>query len=195
MGRYASYGIATCYAIPLKELDRAIRRRLYGKSIEDFNPEELRALYPENIYDIHKTDSYVIILMRECYTGNAIFSLLKDFSSITPYTHQLSPEIIEEIGLKLKDRSREEVMKLAESREYEGFQPMDIPEYLYWTQIPIGDQVVYSRTMVRGILIGFSYDKTETEDATEPYAFLTELLRYRLKENPLSPALLAYLSV
>ncbi len=195
MGRYSSYGIATLYAIPLADLDSVIKRHLYGKSIEDFNPDDLRALYPENIYDIHKTEDYVFILLKDCYNGSDIFSLLKDFAAITPHKRQLSPEILEGIGKAIHDKPMNDVMKLAESQEYEGFQTLDLPEYLYWTPIPVGDKQVYSRTMVRGIMIGYSYDKTETEDDTEPYTFLTRLLRYRLKENPLAPTLLAFLSV
>lgn len=72
---------------------------------------------------------------------------------------------------------------------------MDLPYYLYYTPVPIGDKKVYARTMVKGILINYDYSKTDTEDDTEPYRFLTSLLRYRLKDNPLSPTLLAYLSV
>lgn len=195
MGRYASYGIATEYVIPINALDQEIRRTFYGKSIEDLNLEDLRALYPEEVYDIVKTDEYILVSLKECYDGTDIWSLLKDFSAITPHKRQLSPEVVEKIGRLIKDKPLEEVMELAERKEYEGFQLLDLPSYLYWTPIPVGDKEVYSRTKVEGITIGYSYAKTSTEDDTEPYAFLSKLLRYRLKDNPLSPTLLAFLSV
>ena len=195
MGRYSSYGIATCYAIPLKDLENIIKRHLWGKSIADFNPEDLRKFYPEEVYEIIKTNTYVVILLKDCYNGTDIYSLLKDFSTITPHKRQLTPEIVEEIGNLIKDKPILDVMELAKKGEYEGFQTLDLPEYLYWTLIPVGDKQIYSHTMVKGILIGYSYDKTDTEDDTEPYTFLTKLLRYRLKENPLAPTLLAFLSV
>ncbi len=195
MGRYSSYGIATFYAIPLADLESVIKRHLYGKSIEDFNPEDLRSLYPANVYDILKTETSVVILLKDCYNGSDIFSLVKDFATITPHKRQLSPEIVEGIGQVINDKPMKDVMELAKSQKYEGFQILDLPEYLYWTPVPVGDKQVYSRTRVWGILIGYSYDKTETEDDTEPYTFLTKLLRYRLKDNPLAPTLLAFLSV
>ncbi len=195
MGRYTSYGIATSYIIPLKDLENSIKNDLWGKSIDDFHYEDLYSLFPEDVYEIHQLEKYVIVLLKDCYNGTEIYSLLKDFSTITPYKRQLSAKVVEEIGQLIKDKPFKYVMELAEKGEYEAFQAIDIPYYLYWTRIPIGDKCVYSRTMVKGILIGYSYDKTITEDDTEPYAFLTSLLRYRLKENPLAPTLLAYLSV
>lgn len=195
MGRYSSYGIATLYAIPLKDLEDTIKRRIYGKSIADFNIQDLRAIYPEEVYDIDKTEKTIMISLKDKFNGSDIYSLLKDFSMIAPNKCQLTPEIADEVGVLIKDKTLEEVMELAKKREYDCFQTIDLPYYLYYTPVPIGDKRVYARTMVEGILINYSYSKTDTEDDTEPYCFLTSLLRYRLKENPLSPTLLAYLSV
>ena len=114
---------------------------------------------------------------------------------IAPNKDLLTPEIADEIGAVIKDRPLDEVMDLAEKGKFYGFQKMNLPYYLYYTPVPIGDKKVCTRTMVQGLLINYDYSKTDTEDDTEPYRFLTSLLRYRLKENPLSPTLLAYLSV
>lgn len=195
MGRYTSYGIATLYVIPLKDMEATIRRRLTGKTIADFNVEDLYTIYPKGVYDIVQTEDSVRIELKECYTGTDIMSLLKDFATITPYKNQLKPESIEEIGQKIEGRSMKDVLALAQKQEYYGFQDLDLPYYLYWTKVPIGDNWVYAKTMVKGIMIGYGYSKTDTEDDTDPYRFLTGLLRYRLKENPLSATLLAYLSV
>ncbi|MDE5976237.1 MAG: hypothetical protein K2G69_06795 [Muribaculaceae bacterium] len=195
MGRYSSYGIATSYIIPLKELEKTIKNQLWGKSLSDFNPEDLRSLYPENIYEIHHSESYILITLKDEINGTDIYSLLKDFSFITPTKHQLTPEKVEEIGEIIKGKPISEVLEFAEKKLYEGFQLLELPYYLYTTPVPVGDKKVYTNTEIKGIMIGFSYAKVMTEDATEPYQFLTYLLRYRLKENPLSPALLAYLTV
>lgn len=195
MGRYTSYGIATLYAIPLKDLEETIKRRIWNKSIADFNPEDLRVYYPEEVYDIEMTETAIMIQLKDKFNGCDIYSLLKDFSIISPYKDQLYPEIADEIGKEIKDKSLDEVMQLAKEGEYECFQTIELPYYLYYTPVPIGDKRVYARTMVMGILMAYSYSKTNTEDDTEPYEFLTSLLRYRLKDNPLSPSLLAYLSV
>lgn len=136
-----------------------------------------------------------MISLKDKFNGSDIYSLLKDFSLIAPNKDLLTPEIADEIGAVIKDRPLEEVMDLAEEGQFYGFQKMDLPYYLYYTPVPIGDKKVYARTMVKGILINYDYSKTDTEDDTEPYRFLTSLLRYRLKDNPLSPTLLAYLSV
>ena len=195
MGRYSSYGIATLYAIPLEDLDNTIKRRIYGKSIADLNIQDLRAIYPEEVYDIDITEKTIVISLKDKFNGSDIYSLLKDFSLIAPNKDLLTPEIADEIGAVIKDRPLDEVMDLAEKGKFYGFQEMDLPYYLYYTPVPIGDKKVYARTMVKGVLINYDYSKTDTEDDTEPYRFLTSLLRYRLKENPLSPTLLAYLSV
>ncbi len=110
MGRYSSYGIATFYAIPLEDLESVIKRHLYGKSIEDFNPEDLRSLYPEDVYDILKTETSVVILLKDCYNGSDIFSLVKDFAAITPHKRQLSPEIVEGIGHAINDKPLKDVI-------------------------------------------------------------------------------------
>ena len=195
MGRYTSYGIATHYAIPLQEMESAIKRRVTGKTIADFNVEDLYKIYPKEVYDIEQTEDCITIQLKECYTGTDILSLLKDFASITPYKDQLKPEDIMEIGEKIDGKAIKDVLDLAEQKKYYGFQDLHLPYYLYWTMVPIGDKWVYTNTTVKGIVIGYDYSKTETEDDTEPYQFLTELLRYRLKENPISNTLLAYLSV
>ena len=195
MGRYSSYGIATLYAIPLRDLSNEIKRVLWGKSIEDFNPEDLRTLYPEDVYDIQTNEEEILISLKDKYNGSDIFSLIKDFATVSPNKNQLSSDILEAIHELIRDKTIKQVVELAEKKMYEGFQELDLPYYLYWTPIPVGNKVVYTRTMVKGIMIGFHYAKVDTEDATEPYSFLTSLLRYRLRNNPLSPTLLAYLSV
>ena len=195
MGRYSSYGIATVYALPINELCGSLNYRVKEESIADFCINSLRTLYPEDIYEISQTDTHLVISLKDNINGSDIYRLLKDFASITPNKNQLTPEIVEEIGDIIKDKPLKEVMELAEKKEYDGFQPLKLPEYLYWSPIPVDDRVVYTPTMVKGIMIGYSYNKIITEDDTEPFQFLTMLLRYRLKENPLSPALLAYLSV
>ena len=195
MGRYSSYGIATLYAIPLRDLSNEIKRVLWGKSIEDFNPEDLRTLYPEDVYDIQTNEEEILISLKDKYNGSYIFSLIKDFATVSPNKNQLSSDILEAIHELIRDKTIKQVVELAEKKMYEGFQELDLPYYLYWTPIPVGNKVVYTRTMVKGIMIGFHYAKVDTEDATEPYSFLTSLLRYRLRNNPLSPTLLAYLSV
>ncbi|MDE7345562.1 MAG: hypothetical protein K2N48_02340 [Muribaculaceae bacterium] len=195
MGRYSCYGIATLIAISLKDLDNTIKKSLWGKTINDFRLKDLYSSYPEDIYEIYQTDTAIIILIKDCFNGTDIYSLLKDFSTISPDKRQLTPEIVEEIGEIIKDKPIKEVMALAERKEYEGFQTFDLPGYLYWTQIPIEDKVIYTRATVKGIMIGCNYAKIVTEDDTEPYQFLTTLLRYRLKANPLSSTLLAFLSV
>ena len=195
MGRYSSYGIATLYVIPIQDMEAAIKRKVAGKTIADFKVEDLYTVYPKEVYDIEQTEDCVRIELKECYTGTDIMSLLKDFATITPYKNQLRPKDIEEIGEKIEGKAIKDVLALAQKREYYGFQDLDLPYYLYWTMVPIGDKWVYTRTMVKGIMIGCDYSKTDTEDDTEPYRFLTDLLRYRLKENPLSATLLAYLSV
>ena len=43
--------------------------------------------------------------------------------------------------------------------------------------------MIYAQTMLCGILIAYSYSNTDTEYNTEPYNFLTSILRYRLKDN------------
>ena len=141
------------------------------------------------------TDTAIMIQLKDKFNGSDIYSLLKDFSMISPHKNQLYPEIADEIGKEIKDKSLDEVMQLAKEGKYECFQTIDLPYYLYYTPVPIGAKRVYARTMVKGILMAYSYSKTDTEDDSEPYEFLTSLLRYRLKENPLSPTLLAYLSV
>ena len=195
MGRYSSYGIATIFVIPLDDLDDAIKSSLYGKTIADLNIQDLSATFPKEVYDIDKTEKAIVITLKERFNGNDIYSLLKDFSMISPNKGQLSPEVADEIGNVIKDKPLEEVMKLAEKGNFECFQTFKLPYYLYYTPIQISDKRIYVRTMVHGILIAYSYSKTITEDDTVPYDFLTSLLRYRLKENPLSPTLLAYLSV
>ncbi len=195
MGRYSSYGIATFYALPLDDLCSSLKYRVKKESIADFCINALRTLYPEDIYEISQTDTHLVISLRNDVDGSDIYRLLKDFAAIIPNKNQLTPGIVEEIGGLIKDKPLKEVMELAERKEYEGFQAFKLPEYLYWSPVPVGDRMVYSATMVRGIMIGYSYSKIITEDDTEPFQFLTMLLRYRLKENPLSPALLAYLSV
>lgn len=195
MGRYSSYGIATLYGIPLNELEERIRREAYGKTLDDLNLDGLRTYYPENIYDIRKTESAIYISLKESFTGNEISSLLKDFAEIAPNQDLLSPEEADKIGEVIKDKPLDEVMELAERGKFYGFQTISLPYYLYDTPVIIGDKKVYTPTMVDGFLINYDYSKTNTEDDTQPYRFLTELLRYRLKENPLAPTLLAYLSV
>ena len=195
MGRYSSYGIATLYGIPLNKLEERIRREAYGKTLDDLNLDGLRIYYPENIYDIRKTESAIYISLKESFTGNEISSLLKDFAEIAPNKDLLSPEEADKIGEVIKDKPLDEVMELAERGKFYGFQTISLPYYLYYTPVIIGDKKVYTPTMVKGFLINYDYSKTDTEDDTQPYRFLTELLRYRLKENPLAPTLLAYLSV
>lgn len=151
MGRYSSYGIATFYAIPLKDLEEEINRQLPGKSVADYNPEDLYSLYPEEVYDILLNEDYIFIKIKDCYNGTDIFSLLKDFSTITPYKDQLSPKILVEIGDLIKGKPIVEVLEVASRREYVGFQTFNM---LYWTLVPIGDKRICILTRERGFVIG-----------------------------------------
>lgn len=195
MGRYSSYGIATSYVIPYEDLVKAINKKPLLKSGSDFDLQMLRTQYPEEVYDITRNADCIVISLKERYNGTDIYSLLKDFSAITPYPSQLSLDELQEIGAIIKDQPISVVLELADRNRHEGFQKFSLPYYLYRTPVQIEDVTIYPRAEVNGILIGISYTKMVVEDDTEPFRFLTTLLRYRLQSNPLAPTLLAFLSV
>ena len=50
------------------------------------------------------TDTAIMIQLKDKFNGSDIYSLLKDFSMISPHKNQLYPEIADEIGKEIKDK-------------------------------------------------------------------------------------------
>lgn len=190
MGRYASYGIIDTFRISLDSLDREIHRNIWGKSLKDFGLEEILSQLPLNIYDVEESEGSISFRLKDTITSKEIVGVMDDFFKIFPYKIKGIELILE----KLSSMTMEELRSFARRREEENFQDFSLYGEWYSRPVKIDHHILYPNTDVKGFMIYSSCSKMVVEDDIEPFNFLTELLRYRLKENPLADTLISFLS-
>lgn len=190
MGRYASYGIVTSFRISLSRLDRAIQYHFFNKSLKDFDLNAVVSQFPLDLYDVNQSEDYLTFNLKDTIKSSDIAKLMRDFFRIYPHKFKDTEDLCE----KLSGMTIEEMNDFARQNQEEHFHSFILYGYLYSMRIEVGGQVFYTATDVQGFTICCSYDKIVAEDDTEPFGFITELLRYRLRENPLAKTLLSFLS-
>lgn len=190
MGRYASYGIVTTFRISLSRLDKAIRSRFPNKSLKDCDLGTVISQFPLDLYDVRLSDDYLTFDLKDTIKATDIVNLMRDFFRIYPHKFEDTEELCE----RLAGMTIEEMKDFARQKEEEHFNFFVLYGYLYRMKVEVDGYFFYIATDVCGFKIVCSYDKIVAEDDTEPFGFITELLRYRLLENPLSKTLLSFLS-
>ncbi len=194
MGRYTGYGIVTSFYISRESLDESIRRKMYNKKLSDYEadlPELLKKQMPE-IYDLTIDDNWYEFRLKDYITMKDIVGIASEFFKIFP--REISgetPEILESFKEMSVEKAMEEVKDGAGGFNFHYF---CLPYYLYAMPVTIEGKELYPDTNVSGFELYTSDFNTSTENDLEPYDFLTQLIRYRLKEHPLADSLLAYLT-
>lgn len=191
MGQYTTYGIIDSFDISKKSLDRDIKNKIWGKTLDDYGSDIVINQMPTHIYDVSEDDNFIRFKLKDPINMNDLANLVESFFEILPYS---SPDDVNEIVSFIRKSDYETVKSISKSREYYNF--VDFHLYGVWhrVSVKIDGQEFCPQTDVDGIMLFQSCDKTTTEDPISTYDFFTELLRYRLKSNPLSDSMICYLS-
>lgn len=190
MGRYASYGIIDSFRISLGSLNRAIRNKIWGKSLNDCDMETILSQFPIDIYDVEQTKDYLSFKLKDSVTPKEIAGLMSEFWEIYPSKFEGSVSLLE----NLSSMTMDELRSFAKQNREENFHEFTLYGNWYGMKLEVDGVILYPDTDVEGFLICSSYDKMIVEDDIEPFNFLTDLLRHRLSHNPLSGTLLSFLS-
>lgn len=190
MGRYASYGIIDSFRISLSSLNSRIRDKVWGKSLKDYEMSEIISQFPTDVYDVEISEDRLSFNLKDSITSKDIVSVMEDFFKIFPERIEGKDILFK----KLSSMTMNELRTLASQKEEMYFQNFRLYGIWYGMRVEVGNHIFYPETDVEGFLIYLSDSKMAVEDDISPFDFLTELIRYRLKENRLSNTLLSFLS-
>lgn len=163
---------------------------MWGKSLKDYDMDIIISQFPTNLYEIKQSDDFMSFRLKDSISSKEIVSVMSDFFRIFPRQIKDGDLLLG----KLEAMTMDELRKFAKLRSEENFQHFSLYGMWYGMKIEIDGHYLYPDTDIEGFLICQSYGKMIVEDDIAPFNFLTDLLRYRLHENPLANTLISFLS-